>query len=190
MSMMGGVGPTGGTQKVKGTGYRALNTQQFTPDQMQLFKQMFGNVSPESFTSKIAQGDEGAFQQAEAPGWRALGEAQGMLGSRYSQFREFGPGAMSAQKGSSFQNAQNSLNQNFAESLQSRRMGLQNQAIQDLMGMSHHLLGERPYQTDFFQEPEKKDSFLKQLALSLGGGLGSAGSTLGGMYGAKKLGIF
>lgn len=185
MSM--GVGPTGKPSRISGTGFRNLQTQSFTQPQMELFGRLFSNVSPESFLSKISQGDEGAFQQAEAPGWRALGEAQGMLGSRYSQMA---PGAMSAQGGSGFQNAQNSLSQNFAESLQSRRMGLQSQALRDLMGMSESLLGQRPYETDYLQEREKKDSFLKQLVLGLAGGGAQGLGSFGGMGIAKKLGVF
>ena len=69
---------------------------------------------------------------------------------------------------------------NFAEQLQSQRMGLQQQAIRDLMGMSGQLLGQRPYEQMLV---EKQMPFWQQLTLGVGGGLAQgAGSALMGKF--------
>ena len=57
---------TGFRDKVP-SGYKAGSLQQFTPEQLQLFQQMFSNVGPESYTSKLAGGDQSLFNEMEAP---------------------------------------------------------------------------------------------------------------------------
>jgi len=174
-------GPAGSTagQKMAGNiipkGYKQAQLQQFTPEQMNLFRQMFSQVGPESFLSKLAGGDPSQFEALEAPAMRQFGQLQSQIASRYSGVD---PGAMSARRGSGFQGAQTSAAQQFAESLQAQRLGLQRQALMDLMGISESLLGQRPYE----QFMVKKDpSFLQQLGLGLAGSAGQMGSMFGGL---------
>ena len=148
--------------KSKG-GYKAASLQQFTPEQMQLFQQLFGHVGPDSFLSKLAGGDQSQFEQIEAP---ALRQFQGLQGNLASRFSGMGSGA---RRSSGFQNTANQAASDFAQNLQAQRMGLQRQALQDLMGFSNQLLGQRP-QENFLLK--KDPSLWSQL---LGGALGGAG---------------
>jgi hypothetical protein len=67
--------------------------------------------------------------------------------------------------------------------LQSRRQQLQMQAIQELMGMSNQLLGQRPYENMLMR---KKPSFWQRLGGAGGGAASGAlgGYMAGGPYGA------
>jgi hypothetical protein len=143
-------------------------TQQFTPQQMQLFSQLFGQVGPESFLGKIAGGDQGAFEQMEAPAWRDLSRAQGQMASRFSGM------GMGAQKSSGFKNSMGQLGSDFAQDLQSKRMAYRQQAINDLMGLSQNLLNQRPYEQFFSEKPQggfqKFMNFSSPIASALAGG--------------------
>lgn len=142
--------------------------QQFTPQQMQLFSQLFSQVSPESFLGQIAGGDQEEFEQAEAPAWRDLSRAQGQMASRFSGM------GMGAQKSSGFRNAMSQQASNFAQDLQSKRMAYRQQAINDLMGMGSQLLGQRPFENFFTQKPasgfQKFMNFTSPVASQLAGG--------------------
>lgn len=161
--------------KSKG-GFTPMQMQQFTPEQMQLFQQMFGQVGPDSFLGKLAGGDQSMFEQIEAPAMRQFQELQGGLASRFS-----GMGS-GARRSSGFQNTMNQATSDFSQNLQAQRMGLQNQAIRDLMGMSNQLLGQRPYEQFM---TEKKQPFWKQLMS--GGLLGSALNAGGTAYGLSNM---
>lgn len=155
-------GPTAKTP----SGYETGRMQNFTPEQMQLFQSLFGHLGPESITSRLAQGDQGAFEQMEAPALRQFSGLQGNLASRFS-----GMGSFGARRSSGFQNTANQAASDFAQQLQSQRQGLQRQAIQDLFGMGQQLLGQRPYEEYLIP---KKPSFLEQL-------LGGSGGIFGGL---------
>lgn len=167
------------------SGYKSGRLQQFTPDQMQLFQQMFQNLQPESYLSKLAGGDKTQFDQMEAPALRQFGEIQGNIASRFSGM------GMGARRSSGFQNTMNQAASNFAQDLQSRRQLLQQQAIKDLMGLGNDLLGQRPY--DNFLVP-KSGGFLNSLGGGIGGAIpgaisgfmagGPAGAAIGGVAGA------
>lgn len=120
-------------------GNRKGQLQQFTPEQMQLFQSMFGHVQPGGFLSKLAGGDQGMFDELEAPALKQFGGLQGNIASRFS-----GMGSR-ARRSSGFSNTMNQASSDFAQQLQSQRMGLQRQALMDLMGLSESLLGQRPY---------------------------------------------
>src|SRR5256885_2896922 len=107
------------------SGYKQGQIQNFTPEQMELFQSLFSQVSPNSFTGKIAGGDQEAFNQLEAPALRDFSGLQGNIASRFSAM---GSGA---RKSSGFQNTINQASSNFAQDLQSRRVGLQQQAIKE-----------------------------------------------------------
>jgi len=159
------------------SGFSRGQVQQFTPEQMKLFQQMFGNLGSDSYLSKLANGDQGAFDEMEAP---ALQQFAGMQGNLASRFSGMGSGARNS---SGFQNSANQQSADFAQQLQSNRMGIQRQAMQDLMGMSNELLGQRPYE----QFLTKRDMpFWKQLMMGGVAGLGQAASSAAGSYGAAK----
>lgn len=166
---------TGQADALKGTGYRQVQT--YTPEQMQLFQQLFGHTSPGGYLSKLAGGDQAAFQQLEAPALQQFQQLQGNVASKFS-----GAGS-GARHSSGFQNTLNQATSDFAQQLQAQRLGLQRQAMQDLMGMSHSLLGQQPYSLI----PEQKP-FWQELLLSGAGGLGSALGGLGSLFGANILG--
>lgn len=161
-------------------GYKSGQLQQFTPEQMQLFQQMFGQLGPESFLGKLAGGDESMFGELEAPALKQFSGLQGNLASRFS-----GAG-MGARRSSGFQNTTNQAASDFAEQLRSQRMGLRNQALQDLMGLSNQLLGQRPYEQ--FLTPKQKPWWQEFLG-SIGGGAGQALGGSASIGGLSKLGF-
>lgn len=161
------------------SGYKIGTLQQFTPEQLNLFQSLFAHAAPNSYLSRLAGGDQSFFAEQEAPALRQFAGLQGNIASRFSGgglgYGGGGRGAMSARRSSGFQNATNQAATDFAQQLQSQRQGLQRQAIQDLMGISGQLLGQRPYERRFTPKP---DSFLEQLALGAAPNLIS--SLLGG----------
>lgn len=145
-------------------GYQAGALQQFTPEMMQLFQSLFGHLGPESYTARLAGGDQNLFNEIEAPALQQFSALQGNLASRFS-----GSGGLGSRKSSGFQNTMNQAGSDFAQQLQAQRQGLQRQAIQDLMGLSGNLLNQKPFERTLV---EKEPSFFdKWLAL--------AGRTLG-----------
>lgn len=163
------------------SGYRKGMLQQFTPEQMQLFKQLFSNVEPGSYLSRLAGGDESLFNEMEAPAMRQFSALQGNLASRFS-----GMGSFGSRRSSGFQNTSNQAASDFAQDLQARRQALQRQAILDLMGLSEDLLQKRPYE-QFLVPKQKRQSGLGSI---LGAGLGGiggffAGGPVGALQGAS-----
>lgn len=187
-SMSGYRGPTGlnpgstatGNQIPKGYQYGQL--QQFTPEQMQLFSQLFSHVGPGSFLSRLSSGDESLFQDIERPALRQFGELQGNIASRFS-----GMGA-GARRSSGFQNTQSAAASQLAQDLQAQRLGLQRQALQDLMGMSSSLLGQRPYENFLVEKPQSR-SFLEELFLGTAPGIAGGASQAGSLAFLRKLGL-
>ena len=176
-SMIGSKGPAGalsGGNRIP-KGYQQGQLQQFTPEQMGLFQQLFSHTGPDSYLSKLAGGDQSQFEQLEAPAMRQFQQLQGQTASRFSQGGG-GMGAMSARGGSGFRNTLNQQTSDFAGDLAARRMGLQRQALQDLLGLSGSLLQQRPYD-QFFTEKQPKQSKWGQL---IGAGLGGVGGFFAG----------
>lgn len=173
MTFTGMRSPMAATGNQKIAGMKVQQMPNFTPEQMDLFKSLFSQVSPDSFTGKLARGDQSQFEQMEAPAFRQFNELQGSLGSRFSGM---GTGA---RRSSGFQNYSNQAASNFAQDLQSRRLDLQRNAIKELMGMSGDLLGQRPYE-NFLVEPNKKKSFWQQL---IGGAAPLVGAGAGAFFG-------
>ncbi len=158
-------------------GYKTGQMAQFTPEQMSLFRQLFSNVGPESYLSKLAGGDESQFQEMEAPAMRQFQGLQGQLASRFSGM------GMGGRKSSGFQNTATAAASNFAQDLASRRQGLQRQAIMDLMGLSGDLLNQRPYDRQLVEKQQKQGG----LGGLLGAGIGGVGGFFsGGPSGAMK----
>ncbi len=150
------------------SGYKAGQLQQFTPEQMDLFKSMFSHLGPDSYLSRLAGGDQGLFAEMEAPALRQFSGIQGNIASRFSGM------GMGGRKSSGFQNTMNQASSDFAQDLQSRRQGLQQQAIKDLMGLSSDLLGQRPYER-FLVEKQRRQG-------GLGGAIGAGLGGLGGFF--------
>lgn len=146
--------------------------QNFTPEQMNLFQQLFGQVGPESNLNKLANGDEETFNQMEAPALRQFSGLQGNLASRFSGM------GMGARRSSGFQNTMGAAASDFAQQLQGNRQNLQRQALMDLMGISQNLLGQEPYG---LSKKQKQPSFLESLMGSqLPGAIGNfAGNYFG-----------
>ncbi len=157
------------------SGYKAGTLQQFSPEQLQLFQQLFSNVGPDSYLSRLAGGDEELLAQQEEPALRQFSQLQGHIASRFSQGGGSGgqgQQALGSRRTSGFQNYTNQAASDFAKDLQSQRQGLQRQALQDLRGFSSELLGQRPYERSL--TPKEPSFFDKWLGLA-GNVLGAAG---------------
>src|SRR5258706_1334013 len=167
-SMTGSRGPAGSSIP---KGYKVGQIQQFTPEQMDLFKRSFSQVAPDSQLSKLASGDEGAFKPFEDRAKRDFQEFSGQNASRFSQLA---PGAMSARRGSGFQNAQTQGTVDFASNLAEKRYGLQRQAMMDMNKMIQDLLGQNPYQNFLVVKQQKNKGY--------GGLIGAGIGGLGGLF--------
>jgi len=170
------MGATGMSKPKSPSGYKTF--EQFTPEQMELFKQLMGNLGPESFLSQIAGGDEEAFNELEAPALKQFSGLQGNIASRFSGMGQGG------RRSSGFQNTMNQSSSDFAQQLQSNRLNLRNQALQDLMNMGNQLLGQQPY--GLVQKQNKQSGFGGALGAAGGGALGfMAGGPAGALKGAQ-----
>lgn len=130
------------------SGYKLRNVPNFTPGQMQLFQKLLGGLSGGGgleggldFLSRLSGGDESMFEQLEAPAYSSFNKAIGQLGSR---FAGFGSGALDS---SAFQQATSGAASDLAQNLQSQRLGLQQGAIERLLGLSQNLLSQKPYES-------------------------------------------
>lgn len=160
-------------------GYQQGRLQQFTPGQMSLMQQLMGNLGPNSFLSKLSSGDASQFEQMEAPAWRQFNEAQGQNASRFSGM---GTGA---RHGSGFKNSQSAAASNFAQDLQSKRLELQRQAINDMMGYGNQLLQQKPFQ-NFLVQDQPETNFWGDIAGKFASAIPGAvtGFMTGGLPGA------
>jgi hypothetical protein len=154
----GVAGPNGRTGNKTPSGYKSGQLAQFTPEQMKLFSEGFDQVSPDSYTSRLARGDQSLFGEMEAPALKQHSALQGGLASRFS-----GMGSFGGRNSSGFKNMSNAASSDFAMQLQSNRQGLQRQAIQDLRSMSNELLNQRPYEN--YIAPKQK-TFGQEFALA------------------------
>jgi len=181
MGSAGVMGPNGKAGNKLPSGYRQYQMQNYTPEQMGLFKQAFSHVGPESYLSKLASGDQSQFDQMEEPAMRQFSQMQGQMGSRFS-----GMGGTGSRKSSGFQNSANQASSDFAQDLAGRRQTLQRQAINDLMGMSNQLLGQKPYDQGIMQKQQKEGFNWGGLAGGAIGGVGGflAGGPMGAISGA------
>lgn len=180
-SMIGHTGYSGkrGTGDIVPKGYQVGQLQQFTPEQQRLFKQSFSYVKPNSYLSRLAGGDEGLFEEMEAPALRQFGELQGNLASRFSGM------GMGSRRSSGFQNVAGQQASDFAQQLQANRMGLQRQALKDLFEISELLLGQRPKNRFLAEKPQSQSTALGGWGGALGAlGGGALGFMAGGPAGA------
>lgn len=183
-------GPSGRTGNKIPTGYKQGQLQQFTPEQMQLFGSNFGLVGDNSQLRGLAAGDQQQFDQLEAPALRQFNQLQGNLASRFSGGS--GAGSLGQRKSSGFQQAGNQAAMDFSQNLQAQRMGLQRQAIQDLMGISNDLLGQRPYEQFLIEKQQNNNGWGKLAGAALGGvgGYFAGNPIAGAKLGAEIGGAF
>lgn len=167
------VGSTGMSGNQVPRGYKMGQVQNYTPAQMDLLQRRFDEQA-NSPMQGIARGDEGSFDQLEAPAMRQFGQMQGQNASRFSGM------GMGSRRGSGFNNTQNSSAMEFAERLQAQRLGLMRQAQQDLWGMGGDLLNAQPYQNFMVQKAPKKPTFMQNL---IGGAAPIVGGIVGGLAG-------
>lgn len=159
-------------------GYRSKlgAIRNFSPEQLQLFQQLFGHVGPQSYLSKLAGGDQSMFGEIEAPALRQFGDIQAGIANKYSGM------GLGGRRSSGFRNEQTAAASNFAQELQANRQGLQRQALIDLNQISQMLLGQRPMDRFLRKREEEQPSGWGGLA---GAGLGGLGGFLiGGPGGA------
>lgn len=178
-------GSAAGFKEKRPHGYQKASLQLMDPNQIKLFEQMFSHVGPESYLSRLAGGDQGMFEEMEAPAHRMFQQEMGGLASRFS-----GAG-MGARRGSGFQNASTQATQDFSMNLASRRQELQRQAIMDLMGLSNQLLGQRPFE-QFYQKKNRENPW-GEIAGKFGGAIPGAiaswatgGNPMSGVTGALQ----
>lgn len=153
-------------------GYKMGQIQNFDKRQTGLYKQSFNQVGPDSYLSRLANGDQSQFDEMEAPAMRQFAGIQGNLASRFSGM------GMGGRHSSGFQNTMNQAGSDFAQDLASKRNDYRRQAIQDLMGFSSDLLGQRPSERFMVEKEAKKPGFWGQL----GGGVARAGGAAAGAY--------
>jgi hypothetical protein len=160
-------------------GYRKGTVNQYTPQQMQLHENNFQYVDPNSYLARLAQGDQGLYDEYEAPARRQFDEYMGNLANRFSNT------GMGARRGSDFRNSANSATSNFVQDLASKRHELRSQAVRDLMDISNQLLGQRP-QENFLIEKQQKPNPWAEIGGKFAGAIPGAvaGFMLGGPVGA------
>ena len=194
-SMIGSTGMRDRAQQLRGSspqfagdkipsGYKVRQLQNFDQPQMDLYNQSFSHVNPESYTSRLASGDQSLFAEMEAPAMRQFQELQGQNASRFSGL------GLGARRGSGFQNQLSADTSNFAQDLASKRQGLMRQAIMDLHGMSQNLLNQRPYERFLEKKPEDQGFNWGGLAGGLIGGVGGffGGNPIGGALAGYGIG--
>lgn len=167
-------------------GYRTGQLQQYTPEQLDLFHQLLGNLGPESNLGRFASGDESTFAQMEAPAMRQFSELLGGISNRFATGS--GRGSLGTLKSSGFQNTGTAAASNFAQDLAAKRQELQRQALLDMFGLSNMLLNQRPYDRFLVEKPQKEQS--SGWGGLIGAGLGAAGGFFAGgptgaLYGAN-----
>lgn len=180
--------PTGvNASRSSSNGYKQIKTPNFTPEQMQIFQKIFGGLQGGldgglDYLSKLASGDEETFQGIEKPAYSAYDKLLGQMGSRFA-----GVGAIDS---SAFQNATSGAASSLAENLGAQRTGLQQGAIDKLLGLSTSFLGQRPYDT-FLDKDEGFDwgGLIGGALGSFGGpALGAIGSGVGGWANKRLFG--
>lgn len=152
-------------------GQRAGQIQQFTPEQLEIFQNLMGQISPDSDIFKMASGDQSYFDEMERPALRDFGALQGNMASRFSN------AGLGARRSSGFQNTMNQEGSDFAQRLSSNRQNLSRQALKDLFEMSNLLMGQKPFERTLSGKKEKEGTNWGGLA---GAGVGAAGGFFAG----------
>jgi hypothetical protein len=161
-------------------GYNLATVPRLNPESKNLFQSLLGGINQPQLaeglglTSRLAGGDQSSFEQLERPAYTALEKAGAQLASRFSGL---GSGARHS---SAFANALAGEAGELGERLAGQRMGLQRQALADLLGLSQMLFGNQPDEYALVEKPQKQ-SLWGPILSALAGGLGTAfGGPLGG----------
>lgn len=159
---------------LKSTGYKAIQSPTKDSGQMAWRDQIQQGIgSGTDYALKgltgLASGDESTFQQMSAPAWRDFNQSQGGIASRFS-----GMGS-GARRSSGHQNAQSGAATDFAERLQGQRLGLQQKAWEQLLGMGSHLFDQNMFETSLIP---KKKKWYEELLSGIGG---TAGKMIGNL---------
>jgi len=130
----------------------------------------------------LASGDESQFSGIENLSFRDFERGLGQIGSRYAGV---GSGAMSSRRSSAFNNEVTGAAGDLASKLQAQRLGIQRDALNDLMDLSKMLLSNQPYEYALSPKAKKKDWLSKLVAggAPIAGAIG--GGLLGGPFGAS-----
>lgn len=156
------------------TGYDLIKLPTLGPGQKRVYNQLqstFGRGAKGlDLFSRLAGGDTSGFEQLEKPAMRQLQEQiLPQVAQRYA-----GQGIRGS---SGLQTSLSSAAEKFGESLQSQRLGIQQQALNQLLGLGQQLLGTPTEQNVLMRQPE---SIWSQLLGSLVGGLAPAATS--GIY--------
>lgn len=179
-------GKTGSSQFRGPSGYMTGQVEGLSPGGRALYDQ-FHEGSSEGIgaglkhLTGLASGDESAFEEMERPATRRFGEQQAQLASRFSGM------GIGARRSSGFQNASGSHARDFVQDMQSKRMDIRNNAINQLLGIGKHLLGTQDTKHYMVEEgPSGFEQFLSAAAPLAGAGLGYAvGGPTGALAGAQ-----
>jgi hypothetical protein len=153
-------------------GFEVAQLSNFDKNQKNVYKNQFQHLSPDSYLSKLAGGDQALYDELEAPAIKQFGQFQGNTASRFSGM------GLGARNSSGFQNTLNQGASDFAQQLQSQRMNMRNQALRELMGFSNQILGQRPYDR-FLAESQPEDQGIDWMGLG-GAALGGVGGFFAG----------
>lgn len=162
-----------------GKNQKVRQLQNYTPEQMEIQARSESRVGAGSYLDRLASGEEGMFNEIEAPAYRQFNELQGGMASRFSQGGG-GQGTIGNRRSSGFQNTSSAAASNFAQDLQARRMELTRNAQQDLFSMSQGLLKNKPYER--WVEENQDEGF------DWGGALGAAGGATAGFFAGGPMG--
>lgn len=181
MSSMLGWGPSGSASGLKGTGYKQITSPTMSGQGQGLTDLLYSLIGGQGGglsqglqgLNKMASGDQSQFSQAEAP---ALRQHQQLLGNLASRFSGMGSGARGS---SGFQNTASEATTDLAERLQGQRMNYQQQALQQLLGLSESLLNRPTFQSGF---APKKKPFWQELAGGAAQGFGQGLGMLPGLF--------
>jgi hypothetical protein len=156
-------------------GYSEAKTQKFTPEAIEMLQGLYGHLGPDSWINKMASGDQSAFDEMEAPAMKQFGDLMGGMASKFSGM------GMGARKSSGFSNSGTAAASDFAQNLASKRQEMRSNALKDLMGMSHNLMNEQPYETSLVEKQKKETPWWQTGLTALAGAAGTAiGGPLGG----------
>lgn len=165
------------------SGFKAGALQRFDPARMAIFNQLAGGAQQGlpgamDFLSQLASGNPEMFEQLEKPALSQFSSLMGGLASR--------AGAAGQRKSGGYGLAQSTAAADFAERLQSQRLGLQQNAVNSLREMAMQLLGQEPYSRYLTEKGPSK--FEKAMGIGLpilGAGLGAFGGPFGMAVGAN-----
>lgn len=162
-------------------GYSFSAIPRFTPQQNRYYEGQLGqlqNLTPQAYSQlgALSQGNPETFSQLEAPALTQFhSQIVPQLAQRFSQ-----GGTL---KSSNFQNAALGAGANLAENLQAQRFGIQQGALDRLLGLEQTLLSQSPYEYGLAQK-QRKPKWWEGLL----GPAGQAVTGAGQIYSANRLG--